>query len=77
MSTVNVLEAKTHLSRLLDAVESGAEDRVVIARNGRPIAQLVPLSVVPVRIGVRAGLEIPDDIDLDNEEIARELAGTA
>ncbi len=38
--TVNVHEAKTHLSRLLEAVERGEE--VVIARSGKPVARLVP-----------------------------------
>lgn len=38
--TVNVHEAKTHLSRLLEAVESGEE--IVIARAGKPVARLVP-----------------------------------
>ena len=37
---VNVYEAKTHLSRLLERVEAGEE--IVIARNGRPVARLVP-----------------------------------
>lgn len=40
MATVNVHEAKTHLSRLLARVEEGEE--VVIARNGKPVARLVP-----------------------------------
>lgn len=40
MATVNVHEAKTHLSRLLVQVEAGEE--VVIARNGKPVARLVP-----------------------------------
>ena len=39
MVTVNVHEAKTHLSRLLKQVEAGEE--VVIARNGKPAARLV------------------------------------
>ena len=39
MSTVNVHEAKTHLSRLLVRVEAGEE--IVIARNGKPVARLV------------------------------------
>ena len=34
--TVNMLEAKTHLSRLVEAIETGAATEVVIARNGRP-----------------------------------------
>ena len=40
MVQVNVYEAKTQLSRLLDAVAAG--DNVVIARAGRPIARLIP-----------------------------------
>ena len=39
MVTVNVHEAKTHLSRLLKQVEAGEE--VTIARNGEPVARLV------------------------------------
>ena len=39
MSTVNVHQAKTHLSRLLAQVEAGEE--VVIARRGQPVARLV------------------------------------
>jgi prevent-host-death family protein len=41
LETVNVHEAKTHLSRLLERVERGQE--IVIARAGKPIAKLVPL----------------------------------
>lgn len=41
MATVNVHEAKTNLSRLLKQAEAGEE--VVIARNGKPIARLVPV----------------------------------
>ena len=40
MTTVNVHEAKTHLSRLLAQVEAGEE--VTIARNGKPVARLIP-----------------------------------
>lgn len=40
MTTVNVHEAKTHLSRLLALVEAGED--VTIARNGKPVARLVP-----------------------------------
>jgi prevent-host-death family protein len=38
--TVNIHEAKTHLSRLVERVEAGEE--VVIARAGRPVARLIP-----------------------------------
>lgn len=45
--TVNVQEAKTHLSALLTRVESG--ERIVLARHGKPIAQLIPLDPTPRR----------------------------
>ncbi|HWN35582.1 MAG TPA: type II toxin-antitoxin system Phd/YefM family antitoxin [Pseudonocardia sp.] len=37
---VNVYEAKTQLSKLLEQVEAG--DEIIIARNGKPVARLVP-----------------------------------
>lgn len=53
MTTVNMLEAKSNLSRLVEAVESGAEREIIIARNGKPAARLVPVRVRPTgpRIG--------------------------
>ena len=47
MATVNVHEAKTHLSRLLVQVEAGEE--ITIARNGKPVARLVPCKSRGVR----------------------------
>jgi prevent-host-death family protein len=44
MTTVNIHEAKTHLSRLLARVARG--DEVVIAKGGTPIARLVPIQKV-------------------------------
>ena len=44
---INVQEAKTHLSALLARVAAG--ERVVLARHGKPIAQLVPLDPSPRR----------------------------
>ena len=44
---VNVQEAKTHLSALLARVAAG--ERIVIARNGHPCAQLLPLEPQPRR----------------------------
>jgi prevent-host-death family protein len=41
VKTVNVHEAKTHLSRLLERAHAGEE--IVIAKNGEPYARLVPL----------------------------------
>jgi prevent-host-death family protein len=63
MAEVNVHEAKTHLSRLLQRVAGGEE--IVIARAGKPIARLVPVDPRPQRvIGQDEGLfEIPDDFD--------------
>jgi prevent-host-death family protein len=40
--TVNVHEAKTHLSKLLERVEAGEE--VIIARAGEPVARLIPFA---------------------------------
>ena len=63
MDTVNIHEAKTHLSRLVEEVAAGAE--VVIAKNGVPRARLVPLERVRrLRFGVLKGkLRYPDDFD--------------
>jgi prevent-host-death family protein len=78
MQTVNILEAKTQLSRLVERVESGAEAEIVIARNGRPAARLVPLAAQPVqqRIGVAAGrFKVPESIDLNNAQVEQLFAG--
>jgi prevent-host-death family protein len=78
MRTVNMLEAKSNLSRLVDAVESGAEEEIVIARNGRPAARLVSLTSAPTtsRIGVAKGFFVaPETIDSENEDIARLFDG--
>ena len=50
MATVNMLDAKTNLSKLVDAVESGREAEVVIARNGKPAARLVPIAPAKKKI---------------------------
>ncbi|MBO0758555.1 MAG: type II toxin-antitoxin system prevent-host-death family antitoxin [Bradyrhizobiaceae bacterium] len=78
MSIVNMLEAKTNLSRLVDAVESGAEAEIVIARNGRPAARLVPVRKPPKgpRIGVAKGaFRVPDTIDADNAVVEALITG--
>jgi prevent-host-death family protein len=64
LDTVNVHEAKTHLSRLLERVEAGEE--IVIARAGKPIARLVPLEPpAPRRLfgRDRGKIWISDDFD--------------
>lgn len=63
-TTVNVREAKTHLSRLLQRVAMGEE--VVVARAGKPVAKLVPLAPrrLPRTPGAAKGqVEIRDDFD--------------
>lgn len=73
MSSVNMLQAKSSLSRLVEAIESGREREIIIARNGRPAAKLVPMDAMPAgkRIGVAKGkFEVPDDIDAHNDEVA-------
>jgi prevent-host-death family protein len=79
MRTVNMLEAKTQLSRLVEAVESGAESEIVIARNGKPAAKLMPIEKRKgVRIGLSAGVYAPmslEDFDAHNEEIAKIFEG--
>lgn len=71
MRTVNMLDAKTNLSRLVEAVESGDEAEILIARNGKPVARLTAVKRdVSKRIGVAEGeFEVPDDIDRYNDEI--------
>ena len=74
MPTVNMLEAKTNLSRLVEAVESGSESEIIIARNGRPAAKLVPVrqKAAGRRIGIAEGkFTVPDDIDELNPMIAK------
>ena len=62
METVNVGEAKSQLSRLLDRVETGEE--VVLGRRGRPVARLVPAHGVPREPGRRRGqIRVGDDFD--------------
>lgn len=64
MSTVNMLQAKTQLSKLVEAVESGAEKEIIIARNGKPAARLVPIEAKKkVRLGLAEGNYDPIDWD--------------
>ena len=62
MSVVNVHEAKTQLSRLLERVAKGEE--IVIAKAGRPVAKLMPISGKPREPGRCKGkIHIMDDFD--------------
>ena len=78
MQAVNMLQAKSSLSRLVEAIEHGQEREIVIARNGRPAAKLVPVNTIPVgqRIGVAKGkFEVPNTIDAHNDEVAQLFMG--
>ena len=64
MKTVNVHEAKTHLSRLLDEVALGEE--IVLAKAGRPVARLVAVRPTgPDRApgSARGDVWVSDDFD--------------
>lgn len=54
--------------------------KIVIARNGKPVARIVPIEDIPVskRIGVAKGkFTVPDDLDVDNDEIAAMFEGAS
>ncbi len=58
MHQVNMHEAKTRLSQLVEELESGLENQIVIARNGKPVARLVGISHITdtsKRIGLARG----------------------
>jgi prevent-host-death family protein len=80
MPVVNMLEAKSSLSRLVEAVETGAEAEIIIARNGRPAAKLVAIKPLSSgkRIGVAKGkFVVPDTIDADEAAITALFASHA
>ena len=76
MKTANLHEAKTHLSRLVDAALTGEE--VVIARAGRPLVRLVPIEppAKKRRLGMDAGkIVIADDFDAPMPELEQLFYG--
>lgn len=42
MTQVNIFDAKTNLSQLIKLLETKQEDEIIIARNGKPVATLIP-----------------------------------
>lgn len=78
MRTVNLHEAKTHLSRLVDRAAKG--EPFIIAKAGKPLVKVVPLDA-PVgrdmkRLGFMPGLEVPDDFDtMFSDEIEKMFYG--
>jgi prevent-host-death family protein len=73
-NVVNIHEAKTHLSRIVEEVAAGAE--FVIAKAGKPMARLSPVSAPPKakKLGQLKGkIHVPDDFNapLDEELLAQ------
>jgi prevent-host-death family protein len=61
---INIHEAKTHLSRIVDEVAAGAE--VIIAKAGKPMARLTSIAGVqrPKKLGLLQGkIQVPDDFN--------------
>ncbi len=78
MCQVNVFKAKTDFSRLIASLENSEEDEIIIARNGKPVARLLPWTGTDAkkRIGVAKGLfAIGDDFSEDDANIAAAFAG--
>ena len=70
---INIHEAKTHLSKIIDEVAAGHE--VIIAKAGKPMARIVPLTGVvrPKKFGLLKGkIKVPDDFNnpLEDAELA-------
>ena len=65
MQTVNMHEAKTQLSKLVDQAAKG--EPFIIAKAGKPLVKVVPLEPEaerkPKRLGFMPGIQIPDDFD--------------
>jgi len=63
MNTINLYEAKTHFSKLIERVLQG--ETIVIGKAGKPVAKLVPFKPMPARIpGLLKGkIKIAPDFD--------------
>ena len=76
MSAVNIHEAKTHLSKLVDQAAKGKP--FVIAKAGKPLVKVTALAApaVPQRLGFLAGeITVPDDFDTMGAEAIAVLFG--
>lgn len=78
MQTVNIHEAKTHLSRLVDQAANG--EPFVIAKAGKPLVKVVPLNAPEAgqvkRLGFLAGqIAVPEDFDQMGKREIEQLFG--
>lgn len=77
MKTVNMHEAKTHLSRLVEAAAAG--ESFVIARAGKPLVKVQALEAgegAAPRVGFLTDAQVPDDFDtMGADDIAKAFAG--
>ncbi|WP_112313033.1 type II toxin-antitoxin system Phd/YefM family antitoxin [Pseudogemmobacter bohemicus] len=73
MKTVNMHEAKTHLSRLVEEAVQGQP--FIIARAGKPLVKVVMVEAgVPRRTGFLAGqIDVPDDFARRDADLIRRL----
>ena len=75
---VNILEAKTNLSRLVRLLETREEDVIYLARNNKIVAEIKLHQEAPTtrRIGVAKGkLKVPEDFDRWDKEIEAMFEG--
>lgn len=77
-NVINIHEAKTHLSRIVDEVAGGAE--VIIAKAGKPMARLTPITprVRKKHLGLLKGkVKVPDDFNtpVDDAELIAQFEG--
>lgn len=75
MSNVNIYDAKAHLSELVQRASNGEE--IIIARNGRPLARLLPLAPAPARQpgGWEGQVWTAPDFDEADQEITALMLG--
>jgi prevent-host-death family protein len=81
MQTINIHDAKTHLSRLVEKAANGEE--FIIAKAGKPMVKVVPLGVGDINTAQRLGFmtgefSVPDDFDsMGADEIVMQFTGEA
>lgn len=76
MTTINIHEAKTHLSRLVEKAASG--ESFVIAKAGKPMVKVTALDApsAPRRVGFLIGeIDVPKDFDRMGDEVIAAMFG--